>query len=82
MELGWLKGLLVSSVGLAYNNCFDLMPQGILFEVCTRLGICPGVQRALEAMLANWSVPLSLPASSSVSAVGDTHQHPYGRMEG
>ena len=40
----------MSGVGLDYRKCFDLMPQGIVFEVCTRLGVCPGVQRAMEAM--------------------------------
>ena len=28
------------------------MVQGIVFEVCIRVGICPGVQRAMEAMCA------------------------------
>ena len=51
LELGWLKGCLVSCVGLDYRKCFDLMPQGIVFEVCTRLGIWP--------CMANWSMPLS-----------------------
>ena len=50
LELGRLKGWQVSGVGPDYRECFNLMPQGIVFEVCGQLAICPGVQWVMEAM--------------------------------
>ena len=50
LELGRLKGWTVSGMGLYYRKCFDLMPQGIVFEVCTRLGWDAEVLAALRAM--------------------------------
>ena len=37
LELGRLKGWPVLGMGLDYQRCFDLMPQGIVFNVCTWL---------------------------------------------
>ena len=50
LELGRLKGWPVSGMGLDYRKCFDMMPQGIVFEVCARLGWDAEVPAALQAM--------------------------------
>ena len=50
LELRRLKGWTVSGTGLDYRKCFDPMPQGIVFEVCTRLGWDAKVLAALHAM--------------------------------
>ena len=50
LELGRLKGWTVSGMGLDYRKCFDLMPQVIVFEVCTRLGWDDEVLAALHAL--------------------------------
>ena len=50
LELGRLKGWLVSGMGLDYRKRFDLMPQGIVFEVCKLLSWDAEVLAALQAM--------------------------------
>ena len=53
LELGRLKGWLVSGVGLGCRKCSTLMPQGIAFEVYARLGICPGCIGRWRPCMAN-----------------------------
>ena len=38
------------SAGVDCRKCFDLVPQGIGFEVCSRQGLCPRVLCALQGM--------------------------------
>ena len=50
LELGRLKGWPVPGMELDYRKFFDLMPQGIVFEVCTWLGWDAEVPAAVQAM--------------------------------
>ena len=45
LELSRMKGLQVTCTGLNYEKCFDLTPQGMVFEVRACLGFYPVVNR-------------------------------------
>ena len=47
---GATQGVAGVGDGLDHRKCFDTMPQGIVFEVCTRLGWEAEVLAALQAM--------------------------------
>ena len=63
LELGRLKGWTVSGMGLDYRKCFDLMPQGFVFEVCTRLGGTLRSWRPCRRCIASLSAPSSSPGA-------------------
>ena len=60
LELGRLKEWTVVAMGLDYRKCFDVMPQGIGFEVSTRLGFDSEVLAVLKVVYCQVVPPFKL----------------------